>query len=175
MQHFQVYGALINETLEKCIDHPSEIQVIQRQGTSKAVGEAGRQAEAMAFGEVINLYLSMSYAKLASTGPEGPELVVSDLDQTPAAEYKISPDVIEQLFDRQQPSANINLPALRSERNLPVPYSRGTAGKAISDPTSSIPPPRSPPITEEVQAKMEEFRSRFDALKSRCVVRHDDD
>ena len=96
----------------------------------------------------------MSYAKLASTGPEGLELVVSDLDQTPAAEYKISPDVIKQLFDRQQPSANINLPALWSEGNLLVPYSRGTAGKAISDPTSSIPPPQSPPITEEVQARI---------------------
>lgn len=56
----KAHGVLNNNTPEKCIDHPSKIRSHPRDH-SATVGEAGRQAESIAFGAIIDIALSMSY------------------------------------------------------------------------------------------------------------------
>ena len=57
-KYLQAYGACdSNQSPEKCIDHPSKVQ----RHYSRMIGEGGRLAEALAFGAVVDMALSMVF------------------------------------------------------------------------------------------------------------------
>ena len=58
--YLQAYGLCNNQSPEKCVDHQSKVQQ-HPTDRSRAIEEGGRLAEAIAFGAVVDLALSISF------------------------------------------------------------------------------------------------------------------
>jgi hypothetical protein len=195
--HFQAHGVCNNNSPEKCVDHPSKTH--QDKDHSRSVGEGGRQAEAMAFGAVIDMGMSMSlpllfcsYVTQASTDSENiPILLVSDLDQQEAPTYRIPLDIEGLLFNRLQKTAPLDLMAIGTQEPLHASLSgdstyvigkevvanfvapQGSKGKAKAD---TLPPSpdhsqvaRLIPLTGEDLERFKAIRPHLDMVKGSCT------
>ncbi|KAF7318082.1 hypothetical protein HMN09_00316100 [Mycena chlorophos] len=109
----KVHG-LEKQTPEKTIDHPSKV--------TRGVGESGRYAESLAFGGIIDMFLTPEdEVLLFTTNPAAP---------TGTADYQLNRQIFDSLFTHDTPP--IDFAQLRTTGNLvsvPIPtYARSKSG-----------------------------------------------
>ncbi|KAF7305114.1 hypothetical protein MKEN_01226600 [Mycena kentingensis (nom. inval.)] len=129
--HELIYGLILKTTPEKVVDHPSKVHPVKR------IGEAGRYAEALAFGGVIDLYCNNSASiVIFTTDPSKP---------LGTADFQLDSTGVLSLFGRDSPFtfAELEMYSKRLEVHEIHCWRSKSCGSSVLELNTSLPPPPS--------------------------------